>query len=65
MIAELNVGPEIFLALVFWNREWEWFHILCSGKKILVNKITFGFLNIWRPAGVTKECVCKYEKIGM
>ena len=31
MIAEWNLGPEIFLALVLWNGEWERFHILHTG----------------------------------
>ena len=27
----LNIGPEIFLALVLWNGEWERFHTLHTG----------------------------------
>ena len=46
MIAESNIGPEIFLALVIWNGEWERFHILHSGgtDPYQRNNIRFSFI---------------------
>ena len=42
MIVEWNIGPEIFLALVLWNGEWEWFHIFITNGTDPCQKI-----NIW------------------
>ena len=54
MIAEGNLGPEIFLALVLWNGECVRFHILCTGGTNPCQRL----VNIRRSSGITDKNVC-------